>query len=153
MKSMRQGSSANDQVLAVLKELLETFRTDRQSAVDKENRDQNTFNNLQKSLSSMVTTLMQKIQEKQSEQQAYEAGAAEAQVAAESAQGLVASTKTLAGDMEETCQYQIRALSHQKEVLDDALQRIKSGDALMQNAEIGVPENAVAFVQLDSATR
>merc|ERR1719160_1970334 len=153
MKSMRQGSSANDQVLAVLKELLETFRTDRQSSVDKENRDQNTFNNLQKSLSSMVTSLLQKIQEKQSEQQAYEAGAAEAQVAAESAQGLVGSTKTLAGDMEETCQYQMRALSHEKEVLDDALQRIKSGDALMQNAEVASPSNPPAFVQLDSATR
>merc|ERR1719169_86475 len=89
MRANRGGSTANDQVMAVLKELLETFRTDRQSSVDKENRDQNTFTQLQKSLNSMVTTLLQRIQEKQSEQQAYEAGAAEAQVAAESAQGLV----------------------------------------------------------------
>lgn len=150
---IRGASRANDQVMAVLKELLETFRTDRQSSVDKENRDQNTFNQLQKSLSSMVTTLLQRIQEKQSEQQAYEAGAAEAQVAAESAQGLVGSTKQLAGDMEETCQYQQRSLSHQKEVLEDALQRIKSGDALMQNAEVAAPERALALIQLDSTTR
>merc|ERR1719313_1013013 len=141
MRTKKTISRANDQVIAVLKELLETFRTDRQSSVDKENRDQNTFTSLQKSLSSMVATIQQKIQEKQSEQQAYEAGAAEAQVAAESAQGLVGSTKTLAGDMEETCQYQARSLSHQKEVLDDSLQRIKSSDALMQNAEVAAPQS------------
>jgi hypothetical protein len=146
-------SRANEQVVSVLKELLETFRTDRQTSVDKENRDQNTFTQLQKSLNSMVTTLIQRVQEKQSEQQAYEAGAAEAQVAAESAQGLVGSTKQLAGDMEETCQYQVRSLTHQKEVLDDALQRIKSGDALMQNAEVAVPQNIPALIQLDSTTR
>merc|ERR1719160_1827128 len=156
MRNNRVVSTANDQVMSVLKELLETFRTDRQSSVDKENRDQNTFNNLQKSLSSMVTSLLQKIQEKQSEQQAYEAGAAEAQVAAESAQGLVGSTKTLASDMSETCQYQVRSLGHQKEVLDDAIQRIKSADALMQNAEVTAPQGgpvSPSLIQLDSSTR